>query len=119
MQNILWLMSMAAAAVVGTDDALKPWSANTQPTDAAKVARRGDHGGATQVHGDSIRHDGRAELPLTHGVRDCAGRGHAADLGVQPLGADGKRRRERMSSIRGSPTVATTSATWRRSFPQP
>jgi hypothetical protein len=36
MHNLLFLMSMAIAAVTGADDALKPWSANTLPTDAAK-----------------------------------------------------------------------------------
>ncbi|MGO9111239.1 MAG: putative Ig domain-containing protein [Thermoguttaceae bacterium] len=36
MHNMLLLMSTAIAAVTGADDALKPWSANTQPTDVAR-----------------------------------------------------------------------------------
>jgi len=36
MHNMLFLMSTAIAAVTGADDALKPWSANTHPTDVEK-----------------------------------------------------------------------------------
>ncbi|MGA2032055.1 MAG: Ig domain-containing protein [Thermoguttaceae bacterium] len=36
MHNMLFLVSMAIAAVTGADDALKPWSANTQPADVAR-----------------------------------------------------------------------------------
>jgi len=36
MHNMLFLVSTAIAAVTGADDALKPWSANTHPTDVEK-----------------------------------------------------------------------------------
>jgi len=36
MHSILFLVTAAIAAVTGADDALKPWSADTQPNDAAK-----------------------------------------------------------------------------------
>ncbi len=36
MHNILFLATTAVALAAGPDDALKPWSANTQPTDVAR-----------------------------------------------------------------------------------
>jgi hypothetical protein len=36
MHNMLFFMSTAIAAVTGADDALKPWSANTRPTDVER-----------------------------------------------------------------------------------
>ena len=33
MHNVLFLMTTAVAALAGADDALEPWSSNTQPTE--------------------------------------------------------------------------------------
>ncbi len=59
-----------------------------------EVERAGDHPSDTEVHHRPGRHDGRAKLPLAHGLWDCARGGVASDLGVEPLGTDGERWRD-------------------------
>ena len=78
----------------GRAAAPKPWATNTDPTDVAKSKVQEITDGDAEVYGGAGRHHGRAKLPDADGLRNGARRGLLPDLGVEPLGADGKRRRD-------------------------
>ena len=70
MQNVFILVS-ALALAAGPDEALNPWSANTHPSDVPKLHVEEITAGHHQYTIDPGRHDGRPQLPLAHGLRDC------------------------------------------------
>ncbi len=95
MHSVLVLLSTAFALVANANDAPKSQSATAHPGDVPKShveeIASGPHK-YTIVQGG---HDGRPELPLADGVRHRARGRLPPDLGVQPLGADGERGRDR------------------------
>ncbi len=58
-------------------------------------ARREHHHRRAEVPRGARGHDGRHELPVADGLRDEPGRGHRADLAVEPRRADGERGPDR------------------------
>ena len=88
MRTILWLL-LLPATLCGEE--LAPWNSNRASDRRAQAARSGHHGGTAGIPRRARRHDGRAELPLAAGSLDAL----RADLGIEPIGAHGKRRRDR------------------------
>ncbi len=94
MQNVFILIS-ALALAAGPDEAPSPWAANTHPSDVPKShveeITAGQHK-YTVVQGGTM--DGRnCRSPMGCGIAQRGGL--PPNLGVQPLGADGERGRDR------------------------
>jgi Protein of unknown function (DUF1552) len=66
-----------------------------------QATRPGDRRRDGKVPRDSRRNDGRHKLPVADGLRDEPGRGHRADLAVEPRRADGECGPDRLGRSLG------------------